>query len=28
VTNGEASNSKKFIQTIRSELVWRFNWFH
>jgi outer membrane immunogenic protein len=28
LTNGEASNSKKFIQTIRSELVWRFNWFH
>jgi outer membrane immunogenic protein len=28
VTNGTASNSKKFIQTIRSELVWRFNWFH
>jgi outer membrane immunogenic protein len=28
LTNGTASNSKKFIQTIRSELVWRFNWFH
>jgi outer membrane immunogenic protein len=28
LTNGEASNSKKFIQTLRSELVWRFNWFH
>jgi opacity protein-like surface antigen len=28
LTNGTASNSKKFIQTIRSELVWRINWFH
>ena len=28
VTNGTATNSKKFIQTIRSELVYRFNWFH
>ncbi|HEY6255913.1 MAG TPA: hypothetical protein VIY51_08990 [Xanthobacteraceae bacterium] len=28
VTDGVASNSKKFIQTIRSELVWRFNWAH
>jgi outer membrane immunogenic protein len=28
VTNGFASNSTKFIQTIRSELVWRFNWGH
>jgi outer membrane immunogenic protein len=28
VTNGSASNSKKFIQTIRSELVFRFNMFH
>ena len=28
LTNGTSSNSQKFIQTIRSELVWRFNWFH
>ncbi len=28
LSNGTASNSKKFIQTVRSELVWRFNWFH
>jgi outer membrane immunogenic protein len=28
LTNGSDSNSKKWIQTIRSELVWRFNWFH
>jgi outer membrane immunogenic protein len=26
LSNGTASNSKKFTQTIRSELVWRFNW--
>jgi outer membrane immunogenic protein len=25
---GTAINSKKFVQTVRSELVWRFNWFH
>jgi outer membrane immunogenic protein len=28
LANGFSSNSKKFTQTIRSELVWRFNWFH
>jgi outer membrane immunogenic protein len=28
VSNGTASHSEKFTQTIRSELVWRFNWFH
>jgi outer membrane immunogenic protein len=28
LSNGTASHSEKFIQTIRSELVWRFNWFH
>jgi outer membrane immunogenic protein len=26
--NGTSTNSTKFIQTIRSELVWRFNWAH
>jgi outer membrane immunogenic protein len=26
--NGVVTHSKKFEQTIRSELVWRFNWFH
>jgi outer membrane immunogenic protein len=26
--NGTVTHSKKFEQTIRSELVWRFNWFH
>jgi outer membrane immunogenic protein len=26
VTSGIAINSKKFTQTVRSELVWRFNW--
>ena len=28
VSDGSATNSKKFIQTIRSELVFRFNMFH
>jgi outer membrane immunogenic protein len=28
LSNGTASHSEKFTQTIRSELVWRFNWFH
>jgi outer membrane immunogenic protein len=27
-TTFEMANSKKFIQTVRSELVWRFNWGH
>jgi outer membrane immunogenic protein len=28
LSDGTATNSKKWIQTIRSELVWRFNWGH
>ena len=28
LSNGFATNSKKFVQTIRSELVFRFNMFH
>jgi len=28
VSDGLAINSKKFVQTVRSELIWRFNWFH
>jgi outer membrane immunogenic protein len=28
LSNGTSSNSQKWIQTIRSELVWRFNLFH
>ena len=28
ISTGDASNSKKWIQTIRSELVFRFNMFH
>ena len=26
LTTGEAIHARKFEQTIRSELVWRFNW--
>jgi outer membrane immunogenic protein len=28
VTTGLAVNSKKYVQTVRSELTYRFNWFH